>query len=234
MGEHCCGGKPSCGSTTGTAPTLNVIMLGTPGCGKSEVYRRIVKRLEEAKIGTDFPRVDDFPKLHACFVADDAAEKAGKPRQFSRKTSDGGWLVTNPKVWDKLLTMVNEDVLQMQTPGRVLFIEFARPDMVHSILEGNFSKTIVENALAVYIRCPFNVCWARNVARHEKAVAAGSDDHLVSREEMESTYGTDDHKTFLADKRVRSILIDNSTDDLSKLDSEIDKVVEKIRGCLKR
>ncbi len=210
---------------TGSARCLNVILLGTPGCGKSEVYRRIVKRLQDAKLAADFPRVDDFPKLWNIFQTD-------KDHKRCRPTPDGGYKVTDNGVWDDILKQVDVDVRGMQKSGRVLFIEFARPNMVHSILQ-NFSTHIVKTSLVVYIDCPFDTCWARNVARHERAVAAGSDDHLVSREEMEVTYGTDDHVAMLKDKRIRSISIDNATDDLARLDRQIGSVVAKIKTCLK-
>lgn len=200
--------------------------MGTPGCGKSEIYRRIHQRLVDNGIAREVIRIDDFPKLHSCFVADDEAEAAGQERKYSRKTEDGGWLVTNPAVWDQLLKMVNEDIRTETREDKVIFVEFARPDMVRSIQE-NFDETIRNHSLVIYIYCPFDICWERNLRRHEAAVAAGSDDHLVSREEMESTYLKDDHD-MLHKLGIPYLVVDNHLDGTDFLDFEIDKIMKAI------
>lgn len=206
---------------------FQVFLLGTPGCGKSEIYRRLEKRLKADGWATEVLRIDDFPKLHACFVADDEAEAAGKPRQYSRKTEDGGWLVTNPGVWDQLLRMVNEDIQKERRKDKVVFVEFARPDMVRSI--GTcFGEEIRKSSLLLYIFCPFEICWQRNVRRHEAALAAGTDDHLVSREEMESTYAHDDHDD-LFKLGIPFVVIDNHLDGTDLLDYEIDKILAEMK-----
>ena len=205
---------------------FQVFLLGTPGCGKSEIYRRLEQRLKDAGIARQVMRIDDFPKLHACFVADDAAEAAGQPRTWSRKSGADGWLVTNPKMWNKLLTMVNEDIAAERAADKAVFVEFARPDMVRSI-GACFSDEVKRSSLLLYIFCPFDICWARNVRRHEAAVAAGGDDHLVSREEMEATYLKDDHDA-LHQLGIPFVVVDNHLDGTDLLEFEVGKVMATI------
>lgn len=206
---------------------FQIFLLGTPGCGKSAVFRRLEQRLQQEGIATQVMRIDDFPKLHACFVADDEAEAAGKPRTWSRKSGEHGWLVTNPAVWDKLLTMVNEDILSERAPDKAVFVEFARPDMVRSI-RTCFSDEVKRSSLLLYIFCPFDICWERNVRRHEAAVAAGGDDHLVSREEMEKTYLHDDHDA-LHQLGIPFVVIDNHLEGSELHALEVDKVITMLK-----
>lgn len=161
----------------------NIFILGRPGCGKSELYRRLTPRLKKEGFAREFMRVDDFPKLWNIFVND-------KNYKRCRPTKDGGYKVTDPKVWNDILKEVNNDVKKLKKKGRMIFIEFSRPDYVHSLKD--FTKGILDESLIVYIDCSFETCWRRNVNRHESALAVGVDDHLVSRQEMEKTYLLDD------------------------------------------
>ena len=165
---------------------FNIFLLGRPGCGKSEIFRRLAEKFKSENIYDDFVRVDDFPKLWAIFQDD---EKTGR-WAHCRKTPDGGYKVTDGGIWNDILKQVNGDVLSLQKDGRVVFIEFSRPNYIESLK--NFSDEILKNSVMVYVSCSFETCWSRNVARHESAVAKGTDDHLVSREEMEKTYLHDD------------------------------------------
>lgn len=211
-----------------------VFMLGVPGCGKSEVYRRLTKKLEDNRLFNDFPRVDDFPKLWSIFMED---EKTGEWKRC-RATDDGGYKVTDDNVWDDILKEVNKEVMEMidkDIPDQLIFVEFSRPNYVHSI-NSNFSKEILLDAVAVYLDVPFDICWDRNVRRHEKAVDSGTDDHLVSREEMEKTYGSDDKDQL--DNGLSFPVIKINPDspiegDVEKLNQEVEKAYQeliKIKG----
>ncbi len=207
-----------------------VFLLGIPGCGKSAFYRRLISRLEEEEMFTSFPRIDDFPKLWNIFMED---EKSGEWKRC-RRTEDGGYKVTDDKVWDDILEKVNEDVLKLKKSSgedRLIFIEFSRPDYVHSILK-NFSESIISEAIAVYLDVPFEICWQRNVRRHEQAIKEGSDDHLVSREEMEKTYGSDDKKDLKEQLPFPVIFVYPDSpipDDFTKLDEGVEKLVELLK-----
>lgn len=199
-----------------------IFLLGIPGCGKSELYRRLMKKLQENNLFEKFPRVDDFPKLWAIVKED---ERTGLWKRC-RQSEAGGFKITDDTVWDDILKEVNKDVMEMiksDLSDTLLFIEFSRPNYVHSILN-NFSKEILNQSMAIYIDVSFETCWERNVRRHEKAVAQGTDDHLVSREEMEKTYGSDDKDVLDEKLPMHVVFVENEEDDLEKLDEKIEKV----------
>ncbi|MBU1078155.1 MAG: hypothetical protein KKH98_12735 [Spirochaetes bacterium] len=200
-----------------------IFLLGRPGCGKSAVYNKLIDHLKEEGLAEEFPRVDDFPKLWAKFMQDDKNEKEGKQRAYSRKTDDGGYKVVNDMMWHELLKEVNEDIIPLKKTGRIVFVEFSR-DSYHSAFN-NFSPDVLDHALALYIDVPFEICWKRNVARHEKAISEGSDDHLVSKEEMEKTYKIDDGLTFAKNAPLPVEVIDNSQNGEDFLDEQIRKII---------
>ncbi len=204
-----------------------VILLGRPGCGKSAVYRDIETRVKEEGLAQTFERVDDFPKLWGKFMADDQLSKEGKERIYSRPTDDGGYKVINNDIWDEILKDVNEDVISKSKDDHLIFIEFSRPNNIHSIK--NFSDEILNSAVVVYIDVDFETCWKRNVARHEAALSAGTDDHLVSREEMEETYLHDDGKELVEQQPIPVIRVDNQTEGLDNLKAEVEKVIEQLK-----
>jgi hypothetical protein len=149
---------------------FEVFLLGTPGCGKSEIYRRLAGRIRDEGLAEDVLRIDDYPKVHGCFAADDEAETSGRSRQWSARGGDGGWVITNP-----------------------------------------------------------SLCWERNRRRRQAAVAAGTDDHLVSREEMEKTYLRDDHDR-LHTLSVPFLLIDNHMDGSALLDYATQGIVAVLKA----
>jgi len=205
-----------------------IFLLGRPGCGKSEIFRRISARLKEERVADNFLRIDDFPKLWAIFQED---EKSGR-WQHCRPTPDGGYKVTDNEVWDLILRQVNADVLKEMRPGRIIFVEFSRPNYLASLK--NFSEDVLKKSLIVYINCSFETCWQRNVRRHEAALARGTDDHLVSRQEMEETYLYDDRDRLLAEAPVPVIEIDNESDGPEHLQSATARVVDKIKEIVKK
>lgn len=204
-----------------------IFLLGRPGCGKSAVYNQLIKRLQDESLAKEFPRVDDFPKLWAKFMGDDKREENGEERIYSRKTEDGGYKVTNDIMWHELLQEVNQDIINMQKEDQVLFVEFSRDKYKDAF--NNFSTEVLDKALALYIDVPFETCWERNVTRHEKAVAAGTDDHLVSKEEMEKTYKIDDGLFFAEDAPLPVEVIDNSKQGEDHLNNQIENIVSILK-----
>ncbi|MBI5572954.1 MAG: hypothetical protein HY919_00160 [Elusimicrobia bacterium] len=205
---------------------LNIFLLGRPGCGKSEIFRRITAKLSQEKICNDFLRVDDFPKLWNIFQED---EKTGEWKRC-RKTPDGGYLVTDNSIWDEILQQVDKDVHGLQKDDRVIFIEFSRPNYMASMK--NFTKKILDNAIIIYSDCSFETCWGRNVARHKAALAKGTDDHLVSREEMEKTYLHDDKDELLQKSKIPVLVIDTDAPGIGHLIPKIEKIMGEIEKVI--
>ncbi len=204
-----------------------IFLLGRPGCGKSAVYNQLIKRLKNEGLANDFPRVDDFPKLWAKFQGDDELEGRGEERKYSRRTDDGGYKVINEKMWDELLVEVNTDIKKMGQDGRVIFVEFSRDN--YSRAFKNFDNEVLDTSMGIYIDVPFEICWQRNVERHKKAIAAGSDDHLVSKEEMEKTYKIDDGLQFAKNSPLPVEVVDNSKNGEEFLKEQIERIVSILK-----
>jgi hypothetical protein len=132
--------------------------------------------------------------------------------------------VTDDTVWDDLAKGLNDQALKLQSPDRLLFIEFSRDNYIRAFK--NFSPKILKNSLIVYVDAPFDVCWERNArrVREEK----GLDAHLVSREEMEKTYARDDHKELPKHVSALVLVVENDSDDLGRLREELRKVVGRL------
>jgi hypothetical protein len=206
-----------------------VFLLGRAGCGKSALYRELEKRILESGEARTLERIDDFPKFWAAFKMDDALEKEGKERIYSLPTDDGDYVVTNNAIWNDVLKEVNSEVLRIDRPDHMVFVEFARPSYVEAIRL--FDKSILDHCLVVFMEVSFDTCWARNVARHQAAIAEGSDDHLVSREEMERSFLCDDQEAFvqyLTDQNIPVSVVNNEPDGQEHLRRQVDELFERL------
>jgi hypothetical protein len=117
-----------------------------------------------------------------------------------------------------ILKEVNADVLQIDKADHCVFVEFARPSYVEAIQ--SFDSRILERSLMVFMEVSFDTCWARNLARHEAAIAEGGDDHLTPREAMEEYYLNDDQDAFvelMVERGVPVRVIDNEADGEERL-----------------
>lgn len=194
-----------------------VFLIGRPGCGKTIVYRLLEKKLRAKGFKGELRRIDDFPILKRIF-----GEDVGHRRH--RPTPDGGVKITDDTVWDDLTRTLNKKALELQSPDRLLFVEFSRDSYVRAFK--NFSPEVLKNSLVIYIDCPWDVCWERNVrrAREEK----GLDAHLVSREEMEKTYAEDDHEELSKHTDAPVLVVKNDGESLEELRVELEKVAGKL------
>jgi adenylate kinase family enzyme len=201
----------------------NVFLIGRPGCGKSVVFRIIEEQLRAKGFKGELRRIDDFPLLKHIFDTD-VEHKRHRP------APGGGLKVTDDTVWDDLAKGLNDQALKLQSPDRLLFIEFSRDDYVRAFK--NFSPKILKNSLIVYVDAPFDVCWERNArrVREEK----GLDAHLVSREEMEKTYARDDHGELPKHVSASVLVVKNDSDDLRCLREELRKVVGRLEKDFSR
>ena len=200
----------------------NVFLLGRPGCGKSAVFRIVEQELRAKGFRGELKRIDDFPLLKHIFDTDIEYKR-------HRPAPEGGVKVTDGTVWDDLIKGLDKQALELQSPDRLLFIEFSRDNYVRAFK--NFSPKVLKNSLIVYIDCPFDVCWERNVRRAKKE--QGLDAHLVSREEMEKTYARDDHEVLQKHVVAPVLIVKNESDDIKNLKIELKKVVKKLKEIVK-
>ena len=206
-----------------------VFLLGRPGCGKSALYRELEKRILESGQAIMFERVDDFPKLWAAVERDDALEKEGKERIYFERFNDGRTRLTNDDLFNVILKEVNSDVLKIDKPDHMIFIEFARSNYVEAVQ--NFDRSILDHCIAIYMEVSFDICWARNVARHEAAIAQDGDDHLVPREDMERIYLHDDQDAFvryMKDQNIPVAVVNNEADGVEHLKEQVEELFKNL------
>jgi adenylate kinase family enzyme len=206
-----------------------VFLLGRPGCGKSALYRELEGRFLESGQARTFQRVDDFPKLWAALLRDDALEKEGKERLYTRRTDQGEPRLTSDDLFNVILKEVASDVLKINKPEHMIFIEFARSNYVEALQ--NFDNSILDRCIVIYMEVSFEICWARNVARHEATIAANGDDHLVPRTEMERIYLHDDRDAFvqyMQDQDIPIVVVNNEADGEEHLREQVDELVKHL------
>jgi len=206
-----------------------VFLLGRPGCGKSALYRELEKRILESGQAKTFERVDDFPKLWAAFLRDETLEKEGKERLYFKRSDEGGLCLSNYHLFNVILKEVNSDVLKIDKPDHMVFLEFARSNYVEALQ--NFDRSILDNCIAIYMEVSFDICWARNVARHEAAIAEDGDDHLVPRADMERIYIHDDRDAFIQymkDQSLPVLVVNNEADGEEHLKTQVEELLKNL------
>ena len=206
-----------------------VFLLGRPACGKSSLYHELEKRIRESGQAQAFQRVDDFPKLWARLKGDDALERDGKERIYSERSEDGAYLITDENFFNDLLKEVNADVLGIDKPDHLIFIEFARPSYVEAIQ--NFDRRIIDRCLVIYMQVSFDISWERNVARHQAEMSQEGDDHFVYRETMEAIYRHDDRDAFVQYLTACDIpvtVVNNEADGKNHLQTLVKELFENL------
>jgi thymidylate kinase len=174
-----------------------LLLLGRPASGKSEFidFMTRVSGMERARlfhIGS-FSVADDFPILWQKFEEDDAWERLGSSRLYSKR-ADGNYAVSDDRIWRFLIDRLNAAAgAQPPVPGRSLLVEFSRGGATgyEDALAG-LSDDLLSRAAILYLSVSFAESWRRNVARYDEKRKSGILTHSVPREEMERTYGTDD------------------------------------------
>jgi hypothetical protein len=167
----------------------------------------------------------------------------GFPASSSASTSHGAtpipvrcsrvrWIVcanTDENFFNDILKEVNADVLKIDKPDHLIFIEFARPNYVEAIQ--NFDKRILDRCLAIYMEVSFDISWERNVARHQAEMSQDGDDHFVYRETMEEIYLHDDRDAFvqyLKDRNIPVSVVDNEADGEEHLKTLVKELFENL------
>ncbi|MEM3519948.1 MAG: hypothetical protein QXT22_06020, partial [Candidatus Hadarchaeales archaeon] len=174
-------------------------------------------------LAKDVERIDDFPILLRLLDED---------REFKRHyRKEGGFVVTDFTILDDVLKEIDEKLKNNPDPKKVIFVEFARNN--YSSALKNFSREILDRSLILYIYCPYDLCVARNVRRFKEGKSI--DDHIAPSDIMEKYYKEDEYEElFLKSEEklkkaapARLAVVRNDVDDLSRLDRELENVIEK-------
>ena len=178
-----------------------LLLLGRPASGKSEFIDYFMSCPADLR-ASDFhiaslSVVDDFPILWELFEDDDLWESLDRPRLYSRRCN-GNYAVTDQELWPFLIGKINRRAATHLVRPRALdretvIIEFSRggPSGYADALAG-LSPEILRRSAILYVSVSFEESWRRNLARYDEANRGGILTHSVPRDEMKSTYGTDD------------------------------------------
>jgi hypothetical protein len=176
-----------------------LLLLGRPASGKSELidFMQRTSRQERAEryhLGS-LRVLDDFPILWDLFVDEDAWERAGGVRRFS-KQAEGNYCVSDDAVWPFLIERLNDragPILDGLGKRETLIVEFSRGRAGgYRDALPRLSPRLLERAAVLYVDVSFEESWRRNVARYDEKRRSGILTHSVPREEMERSYGVDD------------------------------------------
>ncbi|MFN4133780.1 MAG: hypothetical protein ACK4GQ_05380, partial [Candidatus Hadarchaeales archaeon] len=153
-------------------------------------------------------------------------------REFKKHyRKEGGFVVTDFTILDDVLKEIDMELRKNPNEEKVIFVEFARSN--YSSALKNFSRGVLDRSLLLYIYCPYDLCVGRNVRRFKEGKTI--DDHIAPSDIMEKYYRQDEYEElFLKSEEdlkkiapARLAVVRNDRDDLSKLESELEKVIEK-------
>lgn len=193
-----------------------VFLFGRPGSGKSTVYDLLRRKLKDKQIGKRIVKIDDYPRLLELTERDIEHKR-------HRHSPEGGFDIIDHTALDEVLQEINVDVRKYRTSDTLVFVEFARKSYADAL--ENFDQDILKNCIIIYVDCPFDICWKRNVNRALKGEGKG---HIVPRNNMERLYQTDDFSEMLKKVSMPTIKIDNTTNDLRYLELMVYKVAETL------
>lgn len=211
------------GETLKASPSF-VFLLGRPGSGKSAIYRILRQRLREEGLASDVTRIDDFPVLRELLDRD-----VGLKKHYQK---EGGFVVTDFTILDEVLKEINRKLKELEQPGRVTFVEFARARYADALK--NFDRKVLNRSLILYIYCPFDVCVERNVRRFREARGKDIDEHIAPTDIMERYYKYDDYEELFlkSEDELKKqapaplVVVHNAAEGLEGLKQELEKVMD--------
>lgn len=172
----------------------NLIITGRPACGKSELIDFLKKvpageRTEKYHIG-NFKEEDDFPWLWRLSEEDNALEKQGKPRLYTRRVPEG-FEITRPTLRGDFFDKMNDVILEkyLKNPSfykeNTLLIEFARGkgDGFKRSLE-KLSPEVLKMSAILHILVSFKESFRKNDARYKKGLEGSILSHKVPDKDM--------------------------------------------------
>jgi hypothetical protein len=181
-------------------PVLPLLfLLGRPASGKSELIdymesTPVAERAGRYRIGR-MRVIDDFPVLWRLFLEDDAREREGQGRCYSRRVGEN-YCVADDRVWTLLTEALGREAsaaLAERDAQETVLVEFSRGRVCgyHETLGGLLPRLGCAGAI-LYVDVSFEESWRRNVARYDERRKEGILTHSVPRDEMERSYAEDD------------------------------------------
>lgn len=180
----------------------NIIIIGRPGSGKSEIIdllrkAPLAKRIRDYHVG-DFIEIDDFVWLNEKLREDDLWEEMGKKRRYSIRTSDG-CLITSLQLWDFLIELVNKEAGEKYLSDNAfyntntLFIEFSRGGAkTYKDTLSRLTDAILQKSAILHLDITYEESLERNELRYREGKEESKLHHKVPLEQMELSYKTSD------------------------------------------
>lgn len=203
-----------------------VLVIGRPGSGKSSFSRLAVNHLPEVTPLNQCVHIPDFDYIDAKFQYVDTVSG------IATKVTDG-FLLDNPnemfeKATESVISKIKAFKNSSATPD-IIFVEISRTSYTKDVQQ--MSNQGLKPDCVVYLDAPFDTCLQRNI---ERINSVNGDRHVVSSDEMERTYKTDDIDDLKQQFGNRLFVFKNSTngqDHLRKvIDSFVDLAIPRVIG----
>ena len=146
---------------------------------------------------------------------------------------EDGFALRDSKVLNEVLQLLSEKAILASKTNHFVFIEFARDSYEQALKQ--FSKTLWQQALVLYIYCDFEKCLERNAKRYQKYHKKDSVNHIVPSDIMHSYYKEDDYEAYYVNhlqtelkKKIdtKLVILDNTDESIEALQNKIAAIVE--------
>lgn len=170
---------------------VKLFIFGLPGCGKSEIARKIQTYVEQKRwLDTDrywsAERFNDYP------ILDDMSKDETEGKFFQRLDREGGFDVLNIVAFDMALPRLEQkikDHISPTKPEEMILIEFSRNDYWRAF--DQFDRSFLQDACYIYLGAKIDVCRQRIIDRTANPQHK-EDDYFISEYIFREYYNRDD------------------------------------------
>ena len=225
----------------------NLIIIGRPAAGKSEVIDYLKKCPDEERASRfhigPFEEIDDFVFVWECFEIDNIYSKHGRPRKFT----DEKYFFNEHFVWNMFLERINLEYAKKLAynpnyhDGKTALIEFARGGE-NGFREafGYLSDELLSRARIMYIKVPYEESKRKNQRRARPGQEDSILHHSLPDEKMEFYYKVNDWEAIEAadpqyvqvrDFKIPYVAFENmpeKTHDPVPLGAELERALTKL------
>ena len=190
---------------------FTLFIIGTPCSGKSLVARLLLQFFRKSKPYITVQHLDDFHIFWEMVEHDDTYSR-------HKITDDGGIKITDKSFWRDLNEAVVKKVKGKESKIDILLLEFARKNYTDTLKM--FPDSILVKSLVLYVDCPFDVAWQRNISR-----GTTSKVRYISRSEMETTFKTNDFQNIERELDVSVIVVRTDIINKAALQQELNRTI---------